>query len=86
MGDRFLVLISIVGWTVLTYVPPGPEGQSPKPDASDAYTEELQKATQNPVSSLISVPFRNNADLNIGSLCLWQEHAQRSTGDPDEAQ
>ena len=29
-------------------------------------TEDLQKATQNPVASLISVPFQNNVDENIG--------------------
>jgi len=29
-------------------------------------TEDLQKQTQNPVASLISVPFQNNTDLNIG--------------------
>jgi hypothetical protein len=37
---------------------------APGPGAS---TEELQKATQNPVASLISVPFQNNVDENIGS-------------------
>ena len=31
-----------------------------------ASTEDLQKATQNPVASLISVPFQNNVDENIG--------------------
>jgi hypothetical protein len=31
-----------------------------------ASTEELQKATQNPVASLISVPFQNNNNFNIG--------------------
>jgi len=36
---------------------------TPGPGAS---TEELQKATQNPVASLISVPFQNNVDENIG--------------------
>ena len=30
-------------------------------------TEALQKATQNPVASLISVPLQNNTDFNIGS-------------------
>jgi hypothetical protein len=61
-----LVLISIVGWTALTHVLHGQERQSPKPNASGASTAELQKATQNPVASLISVPFQNNTDLNIG--------------------
>jgi len=34
--------------------------------ASGASTEDLQKATQNPVASLISVPFQDNVDENIG--------------------
>jgi hypothetical protein len=29
-------------------------------------TEELQKATQNPVASLISVPFQNNSNFGLG--------------------
>ena len=29
-------------------------------------TEELRKAAQNPVASMISVPFQNNTDFNIG--------------------
>lgn len=33
---------------------------------SGASEEDLQKATQNPVASLISVPFQNNTDLNAG--------------------
>jgi hypothetical protein len=61
-----LVLISIVGWTALTHVLHAQERQSPKRNVSDASTEELQRATQNPVASLISVPFQNNTDLNFG--------------------
>ena len=61
-----MVLISIVGWTVLTHVLHAQERQSPKRNVSDASTEELQRATQNPVASLISVPFQNNTDLNFG--------------------
>jgi hypothetical protein len=34
--------------------------------ASGASREELQKATQNPVASLISVPFQNNSNFGIG--------------------
>lgn len=34
--------------------------------APDGNSEELQKAVQNPVSSLISVPFQNNLDYQIG--------------------
>ncbi len=34
--------------------------------AWSATTEELAKQSQNPVSSLISVPFENNTNFNIG--------------------
>ncbi|HKR84447.1 MAG TPA: hypothetical protein VJS37_09740 [Terriglobales bacterium] len=61
-----MVLISIVGWTALTHVLHAQERQSPKRNVSDASPEELQRATQNPVASLISVPFQNNTDLNFG--------------------
>jgi hypothetical protein len=43
----------------------------PKPDAAEAEagtseaTEALQKATQNPVASLISVPVQNNNNFGI---------------------
>ena len=47
--------------------PPSAHGQQaaagPKAGAS---TEDLQKQTQNPVASLISVPFQNSTDFNIG--------------------
>jgi|HubBroStandDraft_6_1064221.scaffolds.fasta_scaffold196413_3 hypothetical protein len=33
---------------------------------SDSETEKLQKDTQNPVASLISVPIQNNNNFNIG--------------------
>jgi hypothetical protein len=45
-------------------------GQAPSntPPGPGASTEELQKATQNPVASLITVPFQNNVDENIGLM------------------
>jgi hypothetical protein len=42
-------------------------GQSTAAPQSDAGgTQDLQKATQNPVSSLISVPVQNNSNFDIG--------------------
>lgn len=50
---------------------PAPSGQG-KPAAEHeegaASAEALQKATQNPVASLISVPLQNNTNFNIGPL------------------
>lgn len=40
--------------------------QAASQNPANESTEDLQKATQNPVASLISVPFQNNTDLNIG--------------------
>ena len=34
--------------------------------ASDSETSELAKAAQNPVASMISLPFQNNTDFNFG--------------------
>jgi hypothetical protein len=56
-------------WTLALFLASSPLllGQAqPQSPPSGASTEELQKATQNPVASLISVPFQNNTDYNIG--------------------
>jgi len=39
-----------------------------KPADEEKGTEDLQKATQNPVASLISVPLQNNTNFDIGPL------------------
>ena len=39
-----------------------------KPADDEKGTEDLQKATQNPVASLISVPLQNNTNFDIGPL------------------
>ena len=41
------------------------EGSAP-PEATAGGAHDLQKATQNPVSSLISVPVQNNSNFDIG--------------------
>jgi hypothetical protein len=41
------------------------EGAAP-PEAAAGGAQDLQKATQNPVSSLISVPVQNNSNFDIG--------------------
>ncbi len=49
--------------------PIGPEGTSVATDATPAAAanaEELRKAAQNPVASLISVPLQDNFNFNIG--------------------
>jgi hypothetical protein len=47
-----------------------PAAAAPAPAAS---TEDLQKATQNPVASLISVPIQNNNNFNIGPFDRTQD-------------
>jgi len=42
------------------------QGASAPHEAASGGTQELQKATQNPVSSLISVPVQNNSNFDIG--------------------
>ncbi|NTX36861.1 neuromedin U [Myxococcus sp. CA033] len=41
------------------------EQQPPSPPGGDADQQELAKAVQNPVASLISVPLQNNLDLEV---------------------
>jgi hypothetical protein len=44
----------------------GGQETQPQPPPGEARSEELQKAVQNPVANLISVPFQNNIDYRIG--------------------
>ncbi len=66
---RILLLsLTLTSWMDLSAQQPDDE-QSASQSAAEpqhASTEDLQKATQNPVASLISFPFQNNTDLNIG--------------------
>jgi hypothetical protein len=58
---------AIVGLTLALIAAPTSQAQPPeqeKPTAED--TGDLQKATQNPVASLISVPLQNNTNFGIG--------------------
>ena len=57
MRDYSRVLRTILGTAVLITVPCIAAGQS---------AEELAKATQNPVASLISVPFQGNWEMGLG--------------------
>src|SRR4029077_14087309 len=41
-------------------------GHSQQKDPAEGESEELVKATQNPVASLISVPIQDNVNANIG--------------------
>ena len=47
-----------------------PSSQTPATDAAQA---QLEKAVQNPVASLISVPFQNNANFNYGPYNRTQD-------------
>lgn len=44
------------------------QGTPPAPAATNGSTEDLQKATQNPVASLISVPIQNNSNFGHRSF------------------
>ena len=49
-----------------------PQAASPSGDSEKSSTEALQKATQNPVASLISVPLQNNSNFGIGPYARTQ--------------
>ena len=57
---RLVLLVSLAGGLTLAQ-----QGPSTAPPAG-ASTEDLQKATQNPVASLISVPIQDNINLGVG--------------------
>jgi hypothetical protein len=45
----------------------------PKPAAAANETQDLAKATQNPVASLISVPLQNNSNFGVGAYNRTQD-------------
>ena len=64
---RRTFLAAIAGLALAQIAPPTSRAQPPeqeKPTADD--TADLQKATQNPVASLVSVPLQNNSNFGIG--------------------
>jgi hypothetical protein len=64
---RRTVLAVIAGLVLAQVAPPTSQAQTPeqaKPATDDAAS--LQKATQNPVASMISVPIQNNTNFGIG--------------------
>src|SRR5258706_4614827 len=64
---RRAFLAAIAGFALAQVAPPTSPAQSTdqeKPTAES--TGDLQKATQNPVASLISVPIQNNTNFGIG--------------------
>ena len=42
-------------------------------DRSDQHSEDLQKASQNPIADLVSVPFQSNTNFNAGPFNRTQE-------------
>ena len=58
---RFLALAAVLLFSITVVA-------QQKPADEEKGTEELQKATQNPVASLISVPLQNNTNFDIGPL------------------
>src|SRR5437868_4501984 len=51
----------------------GKDEASAQPKAAAGGAQDLQKATQNPVSSLISVPIQNNNNFGIGPFDRTQD-------------
>jgi hypothetical protein len=58
--------------TAVSFAPEEAQG-GPKPAAATNETADLAKATQNPVASLISVPFQNNSNFGIGPYNRTQD-------------
>jgi hypothetical protein len=58
-----LVLLSVA---VSMVAQDATQAGAPRPPSDEKATEALQKATQNPVANLISVPLQNNGNFDIG--------------------
>ena len=52
---------------------PAAAADKPAAPSDEAQAEALQKATQNPVANLISVPIQNNSNFNIGPYNRTQD-------------
>jgi hypothetical protein len=65
-----LGLLAAFFWTAAAFAQQQPTAVAPTPDAS---TEDLQKATQNPVASLITVPIQNNSNFGYGPFDRTQD-------------
>jgi hypothetical protein len=65
---RTILRICLGGFAFLAALAPirGQATQSSAPPTAVASSEELAKETQNPVASLISVPFQNSSNFNMG--------------------
>jgi hypothetical protein len=65
-----LGLLTAYLWTTAAFAQQQPAAVASTPDAS---TEDLQKATQNPVASLITVPVQNNSNFGYGPFDRTQD-------------
>ena len=59
------LMVAMTRWVHGQNSAPAPDAPQPV-EAQQGSQEDLQKATQNPVANLISIPFQNNTDFNIG--------------------
>lgn len=66
-------LLFVLAATALTFAQDKPATGPEKPPTEAEATEQLQKAVQNPVASLISVPLQNNTNFNIGPYNRTQD-------------
>jgi hypothetical protein len=66
-GAFYRFFVSALSGLLLAFAPALCAQSAQQAPHAGASTEDLQKATQNPVASLISVPFQDNTDINIGT-------------------
>jgi hypothetical protein len=67
------ILAGFLFATVMCALPVFSQQQPAATPAPAASTEDLQKATQNPVASLITVPIQNNSNFKIGPYDRTQD-------------
>lgn len=72
MVKNWIVIVLVVFVTVSAACQETDNKRAPAPPSEQANTNTLQKATQNPVSNLISVPLQNNSNFDIGPFARAQ--------------
>jgi hypothetical protein len=70
---KLLLFAMLVFTGIITATAQDPQPQKSPEDAAAAAQDKLEKAVQNPVASLISVPLQNNANFNLGPYNRTQD-------------
>src|SRR5215469_13001470 len=66
MLGNWILLLFVLFFTISVACQDADKTNLPADPSEEADTNSLQKATQNPVANLVSVPLQNNSNFDIG--------------------